>query len=236
VDLHASAANGKSWKALYDECDTKNVFGGKALPIRAGRRLRCSDDPNRVSGISKYPDGTVVFTAKMAVDADGSPVLGGSGWPNDVETWLEFDPGSETHFVNAEEVPFVVIPQAVPHSGLSFGRDTGIGKGDLAVVTRDGKCSFGIVGDIGPWFRLGESSLRAHDELGNPQCEVFGEHPCRKLKNGSGVGISSGVTYIVFPHTRPRPLLSQTINSVAVSEGAEKVKSFVASYGNSANK
>jgi hypothetical protein len=71
-----------------------------------------------------------------------------------------------------------------------------------------------VLGDAGPWFRLGEISLRAHEELGNPQCRTPGEHPCKKLKGGSGIGIAEDVTYIVFPGTRPKPLLSQTVNQI----------------------
>ena len=169
----------------------------------------------------------VVYTAKMSVDADGSPVVGGSGWPNDVQTWLTFDAGSKDHFVNAEEVPFIVLPLPVNNSALSFPKDTGIKKGDLAVVVKADKCSFAVVGDAGPWFRLGEGSLRAHADLGNPQCKVANEHPCKKLKGGSGVGIESGVTYLVFPGSRPKPLLSQTVNAVVKKAAADTALAFL---------
>ena len=223
---------GKTYKQLYDECDRNDVFAGKSLPDSAGHPQRCSTDPNRVESVTKYPDGTIAFKAKMSVDADGSPVVGGSGWPNNVETWLEFDRGSAFHFANAEEVPYVVVPNPVPGGNISFQRDAGIRRGDLAVVLKGGKCSFGVVGNSGPWFRLGEASMRSHEELGNPQCKNPAEHPCRKLRGNGGIGIESGVTYIVFPGTRPHPLLSQTVNTVAAEQGAAKAKTFLQNNNN----
>lgn len=224
-----------SWKALYDQCDASDTFAGNSLPSHNGRRLRCSTDPNRVAFINRFPDNTVVFKAKMSVDADGSPVIGGSGWPNNVQTWLTFDTGSKTNFVNAEEVPFVVVPVKVPvkvqGTSLSFQRDTGIGKGDLAVVQWGKHCSFGVVGDAGPWYRIGEASLRTHEDLDNPQCAHPGPPPCKKLRGGSGVGIGEDVTYVIFPGTRPAPLLSQTVNDVAEREAAQRLADFLESLG-----
>lgn len=224
--LVAANTNGKTYKALYDECDRTNVFNGQLLPKQPNRgRAKCSTDPNRVQHVTKYPDRTIVFEAKMSVDADGSPVIGGSGWPNQIETWLTFDRGSEFNFANAEEVPFLVVPRN--GAGVSFLRDTGIGKGDLAVVIAQGKCSFGVAGDAGPHFRLGEASLRSHADVGNAQCANPNEHPCRRLRGGSGIGLPAGAVYIIFPGTRPRPLLSQTVNSVAGEAAAAKALRFV---------
>jgi hypothetical protein len=226
-----AGSTGKTYQQFYQTCDSDNVFAGQSLPVHGSERLKCSSDPNKVEHITRYPDGTIVFRAKMAVDADGSPVIGGSGWPNNVQTWLVFDSGSTSDFVNAEEVPFVVVPGAVPGTDISFLSDTGIGKGDLAVAFKDGKCSFGVVGDAGPFFRLGEASLRSHDDLGNPQCATAGQHPCKRLRGGSGVGIGSGVNYIIFPKTRPIPLQSQTVNALAAEQVAAKADAFLTAQG-----
>lgn len=229
--LVAQAAKGKTWKALYDDCDRTDRFAGFALPKHKGKQLRCSSDANRVAFVSRYSDGTVVFNSKAAVDADGSPVIGGSGWPNNVETWLTFDKSSRDHFVNAELVPFIVMPLPPRDKpDLSLMKDTGVGKGDLAVVVKGDRCSLAIVGDAGPFFRLGEASLRTHEDLGNPQCAVQGQSPCRALKKGSGVGIPSGVTFIVFPGTRPKPLESQTVNAVADKAAGDRVLKFLSTY------
>ncbi|MGO4437834.1 hypothetical protein [Rhizobium sp. RAF56] len=227
------ASNGRSFKQLYDECDSGNTFAGRTLPSHNGRQLKCSTDKNRVTYLKKFDDGTILFNAKMSVDADGSPVIGGSGWPNNVQTWLTFDSGPATErFVNAEEVPFVVVPLAVPNSDIGFLRQTGIGKGDLAVAFKEGKCSFGVAGDAGPWFRIGEASLKTHEDLGNPQCANAGQRPCTRLRGGSGIGIGSDVTYLIFPNTRPVPLTSQNVNEVSRRLGIEKTQQFLTKYHN----
>ena len=127
--------------------------------------------------------------------------------------------------MNAEDVPFVVVPTPFQAKNISFLGDTGIGKGDLAVAVKGNRCSFGVVGDAGPYFRLGEASIATHADLDNPQCAVAGQHPCRRLKAG-GVGIGSGVTYVIFPGTRPQPLLSQTVVQVAGSAAAGRALTF----------
>jgi hypothetical protein len=220
------AAPGKTFKQLYDECDHRNTFNGVATP------RRCSTDPNRVEFVRKYTDGTIAFRAKMSVDADGSPASMGpnASLTDQPETWLTFDSGSDRHFVNAEETAFAVVPIRAS-GGISFQRTAGIGKGDLVAIVGRGRCSFGVVGDAGPFFRLGEGSIKAHEDLGNPQCAISGQRPCRRLKGGgSGAGIASGITYIVFPGTRPRPLLNQTVNDVAGAAARDKTAQFLARF------
>jgi hypothetical protein len=223
--VELAAAGGRTFKRLYDECDRHDRFAGARLPN--GRR--CSTDPNKVDFVRRYQDGTVVFRSKMGVDSDGSPASMGPGHSgtDQPETWLTFDPGSDRRFVNAEEVSFVVVPLSAPAGDISFLGATGIRKGDLVAVFANGRCSFGVVGDAGPYFRLGEASLKAHQDLGNPQCAVAGQHPCRRLRaHGSGVGIESGVTFVIFPGTRPAPLLSQTVSGVADDAARARVAQF----------
>jgi len=52
------------------------------------------------------------------------------------------------------------------HIGSNFARNTGIKLGDLAAALHEGRCTFGLVGDSGLYFRLCEPSLKAHDDLG----------------------------------------------------------------------
>lgn len=228
-----TSSSGPIFKQLYDECDTTDRFAERALPTHKGRQLRCSTDKNRVDFIRQYPDGTVVFRSKMSVDADGAPVSAGphASSTDQPITWLTFDKGSQRHYVNAEDVPFVVVPSQVPNSSVSFQKRAGIRKGDLAIVFAKGRCSFGIVGDSGPYFRLGEASLRTHEDLGNPQCAVPLQYPCRRLlRGGSGVGIAAGVTFIIFPGTRPSPLLSQTVVPVVDQAARGRAAAFMQRY------
>jgi hypothetical protein len=213
---------GKPYRDLYGECDRVDSFNGQALPLLGGRRLKCSTDPNHVAFIRKFPDGTIVFRSKMGVDADGSPASRSpfASPADQPQTSLRFETGTRDS-VNAEDVSFVVIPQTKDQFRASFKTDTGAGLGDLVAVFKGDRCSFGIVADEGPAYRIGEASMRAHEDLGNAQCRTPGQHPCLKLKaGGNGVGIGAGVTYVLFPRTRPRPLESSTIAAVAREKAA----------------
>lgn len=223
---------GKPYSKLYGECDKLNTFNGKSLPRFNGRRLKCSTDANHVDFIRKFPDGTIVFRSKMGVDADGSPVSKSrfASPADQPHTSLTFDTG-RNDFVNAEDVSFVVIPQTSKTFRTSFKQDSGIRLGDLAVVIKDKRCSFGIVADEGPAFRIGEASIKAHEELGNPQCKTSGEYPCMKLKaGGNGVGIASGVTFIIFPQSRPSPLNASTVSTVTAEQGTAKASEFLGKF------
>jgi hypothetical protein len=225
---------GKTYQSLYADCDAHDLFNGQLLPKlkpSSADRLKCSTDPNRVAFIKKYSDGTVVIRAKMGVDADGSPVSKspGASDADQPQTSLRYDGTDES--INAEDVSFTVIPQARESFQAAFPADSGIGLGDLAVIVKGGRCSFGLVADMGPAYRIGEASMRAHEDLGNPQCKVAGEHPCTTLKaGGSGVGIGSGVTYILFPKSRPVPLASDTVSAVTAEQGAAKAASFLDAF------
>jgi hypothetical protein len=223
---------GKPYSKLYGECDKLNTFNGKLLPLFNGRRLKCSTDANHVDFILKFPDGTIVFRSKMGVDADGSPVSKSQfASPADQpHTSLTFDTG-RNDFVNAEDVSFVVTPKTSTTFRTSFKQDAGIRLGDLAVVIKGKRCSFGIIADEGPAFRIGEASIKAHEDLENPQCKTPNEHPCMKLKaGGNGVGIPSGVTFILFPQSRPSPLNASTVSVVTAEKGAAKTIEFLGKF------
>ncbi|MEI6641692.1 MAG: glycoside hydrolase family 75 protein [Novosphingobium sp.] len=200
IQLKASGAAGKTYKKLYDVCDKLNTFNGKPLPKYGNppKRRKCSTDPNMVKGIWKFPDGTIVFISKASVDADGSPLSQSATGTNQPETSLKWDDTGKS--VDAEAVPFIVIP--LNRAGVSFSTDAGVTTGDLNIAVRGNKCSADIVADQGPGFRLGEGSLRMHEDLGNPQCVVANQVPCKKLVGGgSGRGLPS-VGYIIFPDSK----------------------------------
>lgn len=220
---------GVSYTKLYKECDTSNTYNGKTLPMLGSHQLKCSTDPNRAKFILKFPDGTIMFRSKLGVDADGSPVSQspGASPADQPQTSLKFE-NPPKNSVNAEEYSFVVVPQNKAGFKAKFKTDSGIGLGDLAVVIKGDKCSFGFVADQGPPYRIGEASMKTHEDLGNPQCKNVGEHPCTKLKaGGNGVGIGSDVTTIIFPGTRPTPLNEATAGQVSRQLASEKALSFL---------
>ena len=67
-----SSVTHSSYKSLFDNCDSHDQFAGHKLPSHNGKQLKCSNDPNHVGYLLKYSDGTISFSAKAGVDADGS--------------------------------------------------------------------------------------------------------------------------------------------------------------------
>ena len=96
-----------------------------------------------------------------------------------------------TRYVDASKVPFIVLP-----GGMA--RQLGARPGDFAVVfnQRNGKSSYAIFGDVGPYDHLGEGSIALAENLGLRS----------DARNG---GARRGIVYVVFPGSgngRPRPV------------------------------
>jgi hypothetical protein len=147
--------------------------------------------------IHRLQHGAVMITAKMDIDADGSPNA------------LEIDPeygqlttayryrgyhGQEAH-VDAERVPYIVLPQRDPRNA-DFYAETQLGLGDIAAVIYHGHLEFAFVADVGPPDMIGEGSVALAESLGhNP----FVFRNGRKLVDRA---IPGGVVYIIFPGSR----------------------------------
>lgn len=192
VDFARAAACAPDAKAIYDGFD--------ASP--AGE-----DDPNRCKALLEFPDGTVFWSAKMAVDADGPPA--GPGLPDG----KGLDPASgrpDTSFTFADGgwlpsaiVPYIVLPQSGPRSNRPF--HPALAVGDLAIVIYGKKLSPAICGDLGPYRLIGEASIRVHENLkqrGVPDpCKTRDANGnCLKILNES---VAGDVLYFVFPNTAP---------------------------------
>lgn len=181
---------GKEFRARFQECDTHDTCDGK--PMRHG----CSSDRNRNSSMLKLKDGTIFFDAKMGLDADGSPYAQKTqntpGSTNQAETSLRY-PLPKKPSVNADRVPYIVIPQG------GFDKALGIELGDVAAVVYGAKRVFAVVADQGPACKLGEGSIRLHEALNHPVCKARARNgDCTELKD---VGIDRGVLYFIFPGT-----------------------------------
>lgn len=216
-----------TFHAAYQECDTHDTFAGTPVPSNR----QCSRDHNTVDRLVVFPDNTVVVTAKAAVDADGSELSKHHIGTSQPTTSFQLSHKS----IDAEAIPYVVIPD-IPIQGskdeISFTRSTGVDNGDLAIVIKGHLCSFAIVGDKGAIYRFGEISLAAQEDLGNPQC-LGSEKPCMKLKgkSGEGVGIPGGVTYIIFPHSRPANMTARDARAIAAEQGQVRADKFLSDYG-----
>jgi hypothetical protein len=139
----------------------------------------------------------------LAKDADGAPFIQG---PDDPfpgyyvsETALadRSKPANDpARYVDASRIPFFVLP-----GGMA--RLLGARPGDFAVVfnQRNGKSSYAIFGDVGPYDRIGEGSVALAENLGIRS----------DARNG---GTRGGVVYLVFPGSgNGRPRTIEEINS-----------------------
>jgi hypothetical protein len=85
--------------------------------------------------------------------------------------------------------PFIVLPKLAVGQKSPFSGATG----DYCVVVHDGVLYPAIVGDVGPGYKMGESSLRICKEI-NKRSNAM-NRPVSDLK----------VTYLVFPGTSEKP-------------------------------
>ncbi|MBB1631349.1 glycoside hydrolase family 75 protein [Cupriavidus sp. UME77] len=209
-----------TFREAFRECDKRDSFNGQSLP--SGRK--CSTDKNRVDRLLVLPDKTLIVTAKAGVDADGSPLARSPNRPRSSQKETSLLNGRS---LDAEATPFIVMPGAL--EGPHLNARTNVAQGDLAIVIKGDHCSFAIVGDTGPYFRFGEISMAAHEDLGSNQCRE-NRKPCPGLRGRYGEGIStpSGVTYVIFPNSKPEGLTAQNARQMAALHGQVRVQKFLA--------
>jgi hypothetical protein len=200
VDFGSATAVGSRFSKRFNECDAANTCDGQGLGNRG-----CKGDKNRNAALLKLAGGVVFFEAKMAVDSDGSP-LSRKGHGTDLpETSLRYDaPGKPS--INADRVPYIVLPQG------GFASELGVGKGDVAAVVRGGTREYAVVADFGPVCKIGEGSIQLHELLSHPVCR-------RRAPNGDceavrDVSIEKQVLYFVFPGTHQTLLPGMTPENV----------------------
>jgi hypothetical protein len=209
----------ESYRAKFDTCDRTDRFGTVQFPIRNAkggiRWFGCRTDPSRLSRFVEVPAAgssqrAVIFVAKLAHDLDGSPrACSGAHGPTDqCGTSLMLDPTPRHPCVipasgrascvpvNADEIPYVVLPVAAPPGidAREFRRLSGLDFGDYGVVIANGRTMPVIVADGGPAYKIGEGSTALLSALSS---------------DGRPRTIASGVTFILFPGSRdPRSSLS----------------------------
>jgi hypothetical protein len=162
-------------------------------------QTRAKNDPSKCKAILRFPDGTIFWSSKMAIDADG-PAAGPNRLPG---SKLDIDSGQDDtsfHFPDSgkglpsEIIPYVVLP------GGSFRSNTGVALGDLATVIFKDKVTAAICGDIGPSKKIGEGSIRLHEGLHPPApdpCSLRNpDGSCKRILNAS---IEEDVLFFVYP-------------------------------------
>jgi hypothetical protein len=177
--------------------------GSAAFFYEAGMTIDADGAPNAYhpdnTGLDDLANaGTPGRWEGLAKDADGEPYIQGPGDPFPgyyVSATALADrskPANDpARYVDASKIPFIVLP-----GGMA--RQLGARPGDFAVVfnPRNGKSSYAIFGDVGPFDRIGEGSVALAENLGIRS----------DARNG---GARWGILYLVFPGSgngQPRPV------------------------------
>lgn len=121
------------------------------------------------------PDGTLVMQTDLDTDADGSPnykkLDPKYGRPGTAYCY----PGMPDSALDAEKVPYIVMPGTKNDAGKLVFRELGFAKGDLTAVLWGGRLRFAIFGDVGPEDKIGEGSVRLVTDLGYDPFNSDGE-------------------------------------------------------------
>ncbi len=192
--------------------------GTSAFFYESGMTIDADGAPN-----AYHPDNTGLDDLKnagtpgtwegLAKDADGQPIIQG---PNDpfpgyyISATALADRSKPyndpTRYVDASKIPFVVLP-----GGMA--RQLGTRPGDFATVfnQRNGKMSYAIYGDVGPFDRIGEGSVALAENLGIRS----------DARNG---GTRGGIVFLVFPGSgngRPRTIEEINLEGQKLLQGWE---------------
>lgn len=141
------------------------------------------------------------FTADADIDCDGS---GGNPWGDPYfqpDTSLHVD----GHALNAEKVPFIVVPPAI----IAAVKPVVLGSWARVTYYRTGRQCLAVVGDIGPRSKIGEISVECARRLGmNPSPIDGGEDDFTQVLYEIEPGrpaVIDGITYPLQPWRRPAP-------------------------------
>ncbi len=216
VALPPGASIDEAYRAQFDGCDRDERFRGH-------RTHGCRDDPNAVTALRRLPDSAIAYTAKLAVDLDGSAFACGPdrGRMDQCPTSLMLpDAKGRDRPVDSDAIAYVVIPEAGPRDVRGeFGRLTGVRVGDFGVVIARGHVVPVIVADTGPFAKLGEGSLALHRALGRELCTGRGaDGVCRRVVEPME-SIGGDVTTVLFPGSARSDLTRATLAETVRREG-----------------
>jgi hypothetical protein len=158
--------------------------------ISAGRFATDEGDTANipVCGTPGSTTAPVWWTADMDIDCDGVQTSNCNE-----QTDCCFQPDTSLHQstgqpMQADLTHFLVIPQ---NSAAAWHfQDAGIQLGDVGAVIFDNKLVYAVFADTGPTAIIGEASFATAQALGIDP-------------DPSNGGTESGVTYIMFPNSRP---------------------------------
>ncbi|MFJ2766994.1 glycoside hydrolase family 75 protein [Streptomyces sp. NPDC087300] len=152
--------------------------------------------------------GAVFWKADMDIDCDGQPTKACNRRTDPLFFHATAFQQSDGRQLNAERLPYVVVPGA---SRRWKHAAHGITGGTVAAVIYRGRVQYAVVGDTGPTDLIGEASYATAKALG-----------IRPDPRSGGVG--SGVTYIFFKGPKAAPIES---HPAAVARGEALARRFV---------
>jgi hypothetical protein len=208
----------EDYREQFKRCDDNNEFRHYQL---TGWR-ECTGDKNNVRALLRLPNGAILWDSKLGLDLDGSWKAWNDKGAADLRgTWYQWprlcneserdqERLCQREQVDAEHVPFVVIPIAGPDDVKREFRDrTGIDKGDLGVIIYRDKWVPVLVADGGPYNKLGEASAAALAALGEDRCTRHNAQGfCDQYRD---VSIESDVITIIFPGSHPPDLTAENV-------------------------
>jgi hypothetical protein len=202
------------------ESASDTAIDNKAAFDAFDQTLQGQNDPSRCKALLAFPDGTIFWSSKMAIDADGPAAGVGrlSGSQLDPDTGQN---DTTFHFCDtdqglpSEAVPYIVLP------GGTFRTNTGLAIGDVALIIFKDKIAAAICGDIGPSKKIGEGSIRLHEALHPPAPDPCSlrqpDGSCERILNDS---IEEDVLFFVFPNSSFGEELTVSNSETLVNERA----------------
>ena len=199
TDFSAAVAFDEPYRLEFVACDgghaglgSKDHFLGFNLKLPnvsdSKQYYLCSRDPSNVKALLRLVDGAILWESKMALDVDGSwAAWNGLPGATDLKETSYKWPGSTDHSahsaqIDPDRIPFIVMPTA----GLSkitgnksgmmgrlFAEKTGLHLGDMGVVIYKDHWTPVLIGDGGPFMRLGEGSSRVFEAIGESRCKKW---------------------------------------------------------------
>ena len=149
-------------------------------------------------------DGSLKFQAGAAIDVDGS----GGAHGDPCKQWETSLRTSDGKSLNADTTPYFVLPPQV-------AKKYGIKPGDLGTISYNGKTIPAVFGDVGPKNKIGEVSRYAAQQLGINASPTKG-------------GVSSGVSYNVFPGSGNRRPSASSVTPQALAQRVDSHQTMLA--------
>ncbi|WP_144575935.1 glycoside hydrolase family 75 protein [Agrobacterium sp. DE0009] len=255
IDFSLGVPLDENYRLAFQKCDgttaerrQKDHFLGFDLKLPnvpdAKQYYLCSRDPSNVRALLRLGDGAVYWRSKMALDVDGSWAAwnGLPGATDLKETAYKWpgsgDPSARSAQINPDRIPYIVIPTAglskitgsrSSEMGRMFADKTGLSLGDMGVVVYKDQWTPVLIGDGGPFMRLGEGSSRVFEAIGESRCKKWSNDGQTCVGSGNvypykNHGLGGDVIFIAYPGSRSADINPQNAISKLCAFAKEKLK------------